>query len=225
MSGIVVLHLYPRELGINGDVGNVMALAKRAEWRGMPLTVVDHEIGADLPETVHLVHIGSGPVSAQELVHDDLVRIAPTLRRWAEDGVPFLAIAGGWQLLGTSLTLADGRRLEGAGVFPSDAVLSGARIVDEVWTTDAAGFENHGAVTTVHGGTPFAAGRGLRVGDSVATTLHGPFLPMNPSWADDLLTVAAARAGIPMGADDDRVARADEYAERSRDAIRQRLRL
>lgn len=225
MSGIVVLHLYPRELGINGDVGNVMALAKRAAWRGMPLTVIDHEVGADLPQTVHLVHIGSGPVSAQDLVHEDLVRIAPTLRQWADDGVPFLAIAGGWQLLGTSLTLADGRRLEGAGVFPSDAVLSGARVADEVWTAEAAGFENHGAVTTVHSGEPFAGGRGLRMGDSIATTLHGPFLPMNPSWADTLLGVAAGRAGIPIGVGDERIARADDYAAKSRDAIRRRLRL
>ncbi len=31
---IVVVHLYPRELGINGDVGNVLALQKRAQWRG-----------------------------------------------------------------------------------------------------------------------------------------------------------------------------------------------
>ncbi len=224
MSGIVVLHLYPRELGINGDVGNVMALARRAEWRGMPLTVVDHEIGAALPEVVHLVHIGSGPVSAQELVHEDLLRIAPTLREWAAQGVPFLAIAGGWQLLGTSLTLADGRRLEGAGVFPSEAVLSGARVADEVWTAEAAGFENHGAITTSHG-VAFAGGRGLRVGDSIATTLHGPFLPMNPSWADGLLAVAAERAGITMGPDDERIARADEYAVKARDAIRRRLRL
>ena len=222
---IVVLHLYPRELGINGDVGNVMALAKRAEWRGMSLTVVDHEIGAALPEVVHLVHVGSGPVSAQELVHDDLLRIAPTLRSWAADGVPFLAIAGGWQLLGTRLTLDDGRELDGAGVFPTEARLTGQRVADEVWTPDAAGYENQAATTTPHGGEPFAGDRGVRVGESVATNLHGPFLPMNPVWADRLLTAAAGRAGIPMGADDERIARADEYAAHSRDAIRRRLKL
>ena len=37
---IVVVHLYPRELGINGDIGNVMALRKRAQWRGLPLEVI-----------------------------------------------------------------------------------------------------------------------------------------------------------------------------------------
>lgn len=233
---IVILHLYPRELGINGDVGNVMALAKRAEWRGMPLTVIDHEIGAALPDTVHLVHIGSGPVSAQELVHTDLLRIAATLRDWAAAGVPFLAIAGGWQLLGRSLTLDDGRILEGAGVFPTDAVLSGARRAVEVWGDTAidnvAGFVNYGALYHYGPLDPLmyrlghdAGAEGILVGDSIATNLHGPFLPMNPAWADRLLATAAARADVAMGSDDERIVRANDYAARSREAIRRRLRL
>jgi CobQ-like glutamine amidotransferase family enzyme len=59
VSGIVVLNLYPRQLGINGDVGNVLAVAQRATWRGMPLTVVDHDLGEPLPPTVHFVHVGA----------------------------------------------------------------------------------------------------------------------------------------------------------------------
>lgn len=214
---IRVLHLYPRELGINGDVGNVMALAKRAQWRGMPLEVLNHDVGSSLPEQIHLVHIGSGPVSEQLAVHADLLRIAPTLREWAAADVPFVAIAGGWQLLGHTLTLADGTALEGAGVFPTSTTLSTQRFVDEVWTPDAAGFENHSAATS---GAP---GLVLEHGPSVATNLHGPFLPMNPSWADRLLERAAALAGVPVGEPDERIARADDYAERSRRDIRKRL--
>jgi CobQ-like glutamine amidotransferase family enzyme len=145
------------------------------------------------------------------------------LRAWADDGVPFLAIAGGWQLLGRTLTVESGETWEGAGVFPSDSVLSGTRIVGEVFTDDAAGFENHSAQTVILEGEEFAGGRGLRVGDRVATTLHGPFLPMNPSWADRLLSVSAARAGVAWGADDERLRQVDEYAARSREAIRARL--
>lgn len=210
---IVVLDLYPSELNINGDVGNVMALAKRAEWRGMPLRVLGHDVGAALPAQPHLVHIGSGPVSAQRSVHADLLEIAPTLRGWVDAGVPFLAIAGGWQLLGQSLTLMDGTVLPGAGVFPTEARLTDKRIVREVWTADAAGFENH---STESSGV-------LEHGASVATNLHGPFLPMNPAWADRLLERAAALAGVPMGEPDDRSASADEYAANARRDIRKRL--
>ena len=239
---ITVLHLYPRELGINGDVGNVMALAKRALWRGMPLRVVSHDIGSPLPESVHLVHIGSGPVSGQRLVRDDLASIAPTLREWAAAGVPFLAIAGGWQLLGRSLTHTDDSIWEGAGIFPSSAVLTSERAVDEVAASgDIAGFENHGAVTTLldgagplcvttHGrgnaagsGPSRGAAEGVIVGASIGTNLHGPFLPMNPSWADRLLERAAALSGDVFGADDGHCAEVDEYAQKSRSAIRNRL--
>jgi CobQ-like glutamine amidotransferase family enzyme len=65
MTRLVFVHLYPRELGINGDVGNVLALRKRAEWRGLEVEVVDYAPGGTLPETAHFVHIGSGPASAR----------------------------------------------------------------------------------------------------------------------------------------------------------------
>lgn len=239
---ITLLHLYPRELGINGDVGNVTALARRAEWRGMPLQVVDHEVGAALPSAVHLVHIGSGPVSGQELVRADLARIAPGLREFAAAGVPFLAIAGGWQLLGRSLTGLDGTEHEGVGIFPSSAVLTDKRAADEVAATDdIAGFENHGAVTTLldgaqpltttlygHGnatgtGPSRAAAEGVMAGASIGTNLHGPFLPMNPRFADQLLRVAAGLAGVAFGADNDAITRVDDYAAKSRAAIRARV--
>jgi len=223
---ITVVHLYPRELGINGDVGNVMAVAKRAEWRGMPLTVVNHEVGAELPSAAHLVHIGSGPVSGQELVLDDLARIAPTLRGWAASGVPFLAIAGGWHLLGRTITAVDGASREGVGIFPCSTVQTNERTVREVFArgggSEVAGFENFGAATTFTEGESLL-GHGIVWGASVGTNLHGPFLPMNPRWADRMLASAAALAGVPMGDGDERVAEVDGYAAKSRAAIRQRV--
>ncbi len=242
---IVVVHLYPRELGINGDVGNVMALAQRAAWRGMPLRVHNHEVGAALPDVAHLVHIGSGPISAQKLVREDLYRIAAALRGWAAADVPFLAVAGGWQLLGRELTAIDRTMSIGAGVFPTTAVLTAGRAVREVFAQselgEIAGFENHGAVTTLlEGASPLAvtqhgqgngagagavrgAPEGVVVGACVGTNLHGPFLPMNPIWADWFLERAAALAGVPLGADEGRAAVADGYAEKSRAAIRARV--
>ena len=218
---ITVLHLYPRELGINGDVGNVMALRKRAQWRGAELRVLDHEVGGELPDEVHLVHIGSGPASGQELVLDDLARIAPRLREWAAAGVPFVAIAAGWQLLGAELTLPSGVTMEGAGVLPTRSTAATNRIVREVWVKDVAGFENHGAITTTNGAA--AEWPVARFGASLATNLHGPFLPMNPSFADELLSAAASRAGVELGDADARLAEVDDRAARSRAAIRSRL--
>ncbi len=235
---IVVVHLYPRELGINGDVGNVTALRKRAQWRGLPLEVHDHEVGGELPATAHLVHIGSGPVSGQEAVRDDLARITQTLRSWSDAGVPFLAIAGGWQLLGAELVGLDGTTTAGPGILPSRATLTHERQVGEVVATSSlgeiAGFENHGAETVLLGDAqPFArvtrreghgpAAEGVIAGHHVGTNLHGPFLPMNPVWADWFLDAAAELAGVTASAPAPQLAVVDDRAAKSRDAIRGRL--
>ncbi len=235
---ITVVHLYPRELGINGDVGNVTALRKRAEWRGLDLQVHDHEVGGELPASAHLVHIGSGPVSGQEAVRDDLALITPQLKSWADAGVPFLAIAGGWQLLGQEFVGLDGVVSEGAGILPSRATLTVDRRVGEVVATSSlgeiAGFENHGAVTELLGeATPFAlvthregrgaAAEGVIVDRRIGTNLHGPLLPMNPMWADWLLDAAAELAGETATAPVPTQAIVDDRAARSRDALKVRL--
>jgi len=234
---LTFVHLYPRELGINGDVGNVLALRRRAEWRGLTVRVVDHGPGDELPEVAHLVHIGSGPASARAGVEADVARIAPTLRAWADGGVPFLAIASGWQLLGRELVEADGRRVAGAGVFPTTATLGAKRFVGEVSGPSelgtVAGFENHSAVTTLdEGATPLvriegghgeARTDGVVAGERIGTNLHGAFLPMNPHWADRLLDAALRLTGIQPADADSRMFEVDAEARRSREAIRRRL--
>lgn len=230
---IRIVHLYPRELGINGDVGNVTALRRRAGWRSMPVEVVEVGAGEELPEHAHLVHIGSGPASARRALHPDVVRHADALRAWADAGVPFLGIAAGWQLLGREVTELDGTVSPGAGVFPSTTRVSATRTVGEVAGAtelgEVAGFVNFGAEDQRDDGVaPFArlssgGADGLLAGALVATNLHGPLLPMNPVWADHLLDRAAELAGVTASGTDPRLTEADEYARRSRDAIRDRL--
>ncbi|AAT88888.1 cobyric acid synthase [Leifsonia xyli subsp. xyli] len=234
MSLLRILHLYPRELGINGDAGNVHALAERARWRGVDAEVVGHAPGGELPGSVDLIHIGSGPLSSQRAVHEDVLRIAPRLRQWRDAGVPILAIAGGWQLLGRELVTPDGEVLAGAEVFPTRAVLSSQRHVAEVLVrTNAsgtlAGFENHSAATTLEGGEPLGGivgcvgngdgAEGVVFGAAMGTHLHGPVLPMNPVLADRMLATAL-HAELPPVAETERV---DRYAANARRAIADRL--
>jgi CobQ-like glutamine amidotransferase family enzyme len=245
---LTILSLYPRQLGINGDSGNVLALLNRAAWRGITSTVVSHDVGDELPDSVDLVHIGSGPRTAQVAVQEDLARIAPRLRDFKAAGVPFLAVAGGWQLLGTEIVTEDGTVVAGAGILPSSTRLVAKRAVGEVvlrgHSGSIAGFENHGGVTTLapgatplgtivagHGNagvasasTPGSAVDGVVDGDSIGTNLHGPFLPMNPEWADRMLRAALSRRGF--GTDltaDPRITLVDNAASRARDAIAARL--
>jgi CobQ-like glutamine amidotransferase family enzyme len=239
-----ILHLYPRELGINGDAGNVTALVKRAGWRGVEATVTRHDVGDDLTTDVDIVHIGSGPLSSQRVVHADLLRIAPALRELTASGIPLLAVAGGWQLLGHQLVTTDGETLVGAGIFPSRATLGTARHVGEIVIESAdgilAGFENHSATTVLDdGAVPLgtvvegfgngadASGKrveGVRLGESIGTHLHGPVLPMNPVLADRMLTAALSVRGEALPQPVSReLSTADGFAANARRAIGQRI--
>ncbi|WP_158864549.1 type 1 glutamine amidotransferase [Leifsonia sp. AG29] len=234
MSVLRILHLYPRELGINGDAGNVMALAERARWRGVEAEVVPYAPGGELPAGVDIVHIGSGPLSSQRAVHADVLRIAPRLRDWRDAGVPILAIAGGWQLLGAEIETPEGDTLAGAGVFPTRAALGSKRHVGEVVVrmddgTMLAGFENHSASTVLDGADPLGrvvsgtgndgSTEGVRVGSSIGTHLHGPILPMNPVLADRILSTALRGEVAPVA----QTERVDRYATNARRAIADRL--
>jgi CobQ-like glutamine amidotransferase family enzyme len=246
VNALRILQLYPRELGINGDAGNAAVLARRLEWRGLHAEVIHRGIGEKMPGDVDLVLIGTGQAAAQRAVHRDLLSVAGRLRGLAADGVPFLGITAGWQLLGRELELSDGTVLEGLGILPSRARLVDDRVIGEITGTApdgslVAGFENHGAVTTLlDGASPLVvlsrgfgnscrdepSGprlEGVRDGVSIGTNIHGPFLPMNPRFADELLETALSRRGQTLPAADSKTAAADELASNARDAIVSRI--
>ncbi|RFA20763.1 type 1 glutamine amidotransferase [Subtercola boreus] len=163
-----ILHLFPRTLGMNGENGNVEILVRRAESRGVSVSVKRYEDGDSLPASVDLVFIGSGPVSAQLETYAWLPVVAPPLRALAAHGVPFLAVGAGFQLLGRSVTLVDGTELTGAGVFPVTTVVGGERVVGDFVVSSPklgtlVGFENRGSSVSIGDATPLGSvvyGRG-----------------------------------------------------------------
>ena len=244
MTTLHIAHLYPTELGINGDVGNVMALAFRARAFGVDVRVTDIHRGDSLPTDIDLVHVGSGPTDALQLVLPDIQRHRDSLMSLREAGVPFLGISGGWFVLGESVTFIDGVTLEGACVFPTRVTLLASRAVGEIEVLTAwgsvTGFENHSSHVDDAGLTHFGSvihgvgsdptrstgdrWDGVVLGSSIGTNLHGPLLPMNPDIADSLITAAVTRR-IPEWTLPDAASlkQLDEFARRSRDAVRGRL--
>ena len=47
MNKLTIVHLYPEEMNIYGDGGNVLALTKRLEWRGIDYELVPIGVGDD----------------------------------------------------------------------------------------------------------------------------------------------------------------------------------
>lgn len=217
---VVVGHLYPDYLNIYADRGNIAVLSSRAAWRGIELEV--RAIGladAVSPGEHDLYYIGGGQDREQALVAPDLAAKGPALREAHAAGAAFLAVCGGYQLLGRSYLDRDGGLLPGAGVLPVETVAGESRMIGDVLLEcgldpggpqTLAGFENHAGRTRLDAGAEplgrVVAGfgndgesgfEGCRAGRAIGTYLHGPLLPRNPWFADWLLAEAIAhRTGV-----------------------------
>ncbi len=127
-------HLYPEQMNIYGDRGNIIALARRCAWRGIDVEVLP--VGPGTPvdwAAVDLAFFGGGQDSGQALIADDFVRRqAPALARAVEGGLPILAICGGYQLLGHYFLTHTGERLPGAGLLDLHTVGGGARLIGNI---------------------------------------------------------------------------------------------
>ena len=206
---IRVGHLYPEYLNIYADRGNIAVLAGRAAARGHELEVVPIGLDDPVPSGIDLFYIGGGQDREQELVAPDLAAKSGPLGEAAADGAAFLAVCGGYQLLGRSYLDTNGTELPGAGLLPLHTVAGEKRMIGDVllecaWAGETlAGFENHagrtildpgaeplGRVIAGFGNDGASGHEGCRAGRIYGTYLHGPLLPRNPWLADRLLSDA-----------------------------------
>ena len=68
-----ICHLYPDVLNLYGDVGNIICMKKRLQWRGIDVSVTDVKMGQELDgEAFDLIFIGSGREDEQLAVLADL---------------------------------------------------------------------------------------------------------------------------------------------------------
>lgn len=224
---IHLVHLYPREMSIYGDLGNTRCLAARIRRHGYVPVVHQHHPGEPFPERVDLVVGGGGQDSGQVKVEADLAVIGDRLRALADEGAAMLMICGMYQLFGNAFITVEGKRLPGLGILDVTTQGNEKRMIGPVVLAtdhgDVVGYENHsGSTTLAPGQAPFGRVRhgmgnngtdgteGAIRGHVVGSYLHGPILPANPQLADALIGWAAEHAtGSPFvpGELDDEVAR------------------
>ncbi len=206
-----ILQLYPREMNIYGDYGNILVLRQRLAWRGYGAEILEHSTGDAFPSDIDLVVGGGGQDSGQLVIQDDLQSIAPTLRHLADDGTPMLVICGMYQLFGSVFRTHDGLDIPGIGVLDLQTQGGSERLIGNVVATsdefgEIHGYENHSGQTFLGDGvTPLGTvvkgvgnntddqHEGARYRNVVASYLHGSLLPKNPAIADFLLRTAALR--------------------------------
>jgi CobQ-like glutamine amidotransferase family enzyme len=211
-----LLALYPEQMNIYADRGNILFLQRRCEWRGIGFSYAAAGPGEGFDPAEHdLLYLGGGQDRDQRAVAVDMVATKrEALQSAAGDGAVLLAVCGGYQLLGHSYQLGE-ERLPGLGLADLETVREpGPRLIGNVAIEvdlgdrprTLAGFENHGGRTYLDGDAE-PLGRvisgfgnngvdgleGVRQGNLIGTYLHGPLLPKNAWLGDRLIALALER--------------------------------
>lgn len=209
---IDIMSLYPKDMNIYGDSGNVLTIRRRLELYGYEPVVHQYNQGDEWPEHVDLILGGGGQDTGQKKIINDFYMRADLLRKLAADGVPMLMICGLYQLFGEYFETVDGTRLDGIGVIGAYTVGQDVRMIGNLVEHseqfgDVIGYENHSGQTFLRDGvqplgTVDAEGRGnngkdhtegARVNNVIGTYMHGSLLPKNPAISDFLITTAVSR--------------------------------
>lgn len=206
---LVILHLYPRDMNIYGDYGNLLVLKKRMEWHGYKPKVIEYNPGDIFPDHVDIVLGGGGQDSGQDKIQSDLLQIGPKLRQLADNSTPMLIICGLYQLFGKFFKTQDGHIIKGIELFDIETIAGTERLIGNIVIHseqfgDIIGYENHSGQTFLGteirplGNVIRGAGNngqddseGARYKNVIGSYMHGSLLPKNPAIADWLIRQAA----------------------------------
>lgn len=215
-SGLRLLALYPEQMNIYADRGNILFLQRRCEWRGIHFEYAAAGPGDGFDPGEHdLLYIGGGQDRDQVLVAEDMLKTKrDSIASAVDDGAALLAVCGGYQLLGHRYQLGD-QSITGLGIADLETVReTGPRLIGNVsievdlgqGSRVLAGFENHGGRTHLgptaeplgrvlhgHGNNGRDRYEGVKRDNLIGTYLHGPLLPKNAWLADRLIALAIGR--------------------------------
>ena len=211
-----ICHLYPEVLNLYGDRGNIQTLKRRLEWRGLDAEITELKLGdkADFSD-VDICFIGGGQDFEQEVLLNDLNSgKGAEIKAAIEDGMPFLCICGGYQMMGHYYETYDGVKCDFLGAVDFYTKGSKVRMIDnyafklgeESGGSTVVGFENHSGRTYLGAGVkPLGTilqgcgnngedgTEGVRYKNVFGSYSHGPILPKNPEFADFILKTAMER--------------------------------
>lgn len=208
-----ICHLYPDLLNVYGDVGNILILKYRAEQRGIKVNVLSISINDEFnPDNYDIVFFGGGQDYEQSIVSEDLINNKKeSIRDYIESGKVFLAICGGYQLLGDYYTTPDGEKLEGLGILHiyteggNTRFIGNTVIYNEEYKETYVGFENHAGRTYIGDLKPLGKAllgygnngedgyEGCIYKNTYCSYFHGSLLSKNPELADRLILSALTK--------------------------------
>ena len=217
---IKILHFYPDLMSLYGSYANMSVLKRRLEQLGNAVTVTPILPGQETDLSgADFLYMGAGTEHAQKAALADFTRYGEAVKAAAEDGVTMLFAGTAMELLGKTITDADGKAYDGIGLADFTAVQGTKRFVEDVYGhTDlypdaVVGFMNK--CSTISGvETPLLTSLSLGFGNEgektpegfhrnnvFASQLTGPLLVKNPRMLDVVVDAIYRRRGEPLPAE------------------------
>ena len=153
-----IVQLYPDEMNIYGDNGNVLVLSERSKLYGFSPEISYFEVGSD-PKIIREADIlvgGGGQDSGQLKVAADLQKNAEVFRESIAKGCAGVLICGMYQLFGKRFLTNDGDEIAGISVFDVETIAQPKRLIGNIVIDSdfgkLVGFENHSGLTYLRDG-------------------------------------------------------------------------
>lgn len=208
-----IIHLYPKELNLYGDTGNILLLQHVLNLFGINSKVTQVGVGSSFPDAIDFIMVGGGPDYLQEKIYDDFLSRKQFLQEYFQAGKPSLFVCGSFQLLGKYYLDSNEKKIPGVGIFdfytesPNNQksrivgnIFMESAISDSKFSKNVVGFENHNGRTFIKNINSFGYVSSKNFGNNttdhtegfiykktVGTYLHGPLLVKNPHLLKYLL--------------------------------------
>lgn len=238
---IKICHLYPDLLNLYGDLGNIKAMTKHLEASGIKCSVENLTLGNKLDwQKYDLFFVGGGQDFEQSILSKDLIATGndSAIKTAIENDKTFLAICGGYQMLGLYYQTWEGNRLNYIGAIDFYTIGSKNRQIGNFsfeidGIGEIVGFENHSGRTFLGpkaqplGHTKNGNGNngedyteGVRYKNVFGTYSHGPVLPKNPKFTNAILNTTLR---TKYGDASPTVTYINQYEQNAHDYMQKRL--
>lgn len=203
-----ICHLYGNLMNTYGDNGNLLMLKYIAKQLGeiAEIKLVSLKDKFD-PKEFDIVLFGGGQDYEQQLIARDLPNKKIAIQDYIENDGLFIAICGGYQLLGHYYENANGEEIPGLGILDlytkndqKSRLISDVEIYNKRYNMTLVGYENHGGRTHIgpslealgivkmgYGNNGQDHKEGCQYKQTYGTYLHGPFLVRNPKFTESLI--------------------------------------
>lgn len=173
--------LFPEQLNLNGDYGNVEVVARQLEWRGMASEIVAVGTKAELTSGLDFLLVGHGSSAAWASIDEKFRCLLDPLKALLAAGMPGMSVSTGFE------QMVRGSVFEGLNVNSLSSRTSKFVVGQDV-NGEVLGYLNTDVdLPIIH-----------RESNFIGTMLHGPILAKNPTLLEEVLLKISSNAGLEL---------------------------